>query len=378
MSGIFNFEKIYSAYLECREKKRKTINALKFEWDLEKNLIGLLKELKDRKYKPERSICFAVKEPTPREIFAGSFKDRIVHHLLVREIEAIGEKIFIYHSFACRKGKGTHKAVKKLGKGIRRANKNYRKDIYYSQLDIAGFFMSINQDILHSVFKKLVLKQNKSIKWKEELLWLGKIIIFNKPTSNYIMKGDISIFSLIPKRKSLFYAKKNKGLPIGNYSSQFFANLYLNELDQFVKRVLQCKYYFRYVDDFVLLANGKEELKFQRNEINNFLTRKLDLELNKKKTKIQSVSKGINFLGYFIKKDYTLVRQRVVDNLKHKLKKMKKDGNLDKKDISVINSYFGHFKHADSYNLRKNISEKIVKGSKIKITIKENYYSLRL
>ncbi|MFA5722569.1 MAG: reverse transcriptase domain-containing protein, partial [Candidatus Paceibacterota bacterium] len=225
MSEIFNYKKIYFAYLECRKKKRKTINALKFEWDLEKNLIGLLKELKDRKYKPERSICFAVKEPTPREIFAGSFKDRIVHHLLIREIEAIGEKIFIYHSFACRKGKGTHKAVKKLGKGIRRASKNYRKDIYYSQLDIAGFFMSINQDILYAIFKKLVLKQNKSIEWKEELLWLGKIIIYNKPTSNYIMKGDISIFSLIPKRKSLFYAKRNKGLPIGNYSSQFFANL---------------------------------------------------------------------------------------------------------------------------------------------------------
>jgi len=378
MSEIFNFEKIYSAYLECREKKRKTINALKFEWDLEKNLRGLLKELKDRKYKPERSICFAVKEPTPREIFAGSFKDRIVHHLLVREIEAIGEKIFIYHSFACRKGKGTHKAVKKLREGMRKASKNYRKDIYYSQLDIAGFFMSINQDILHSVFKKLVLKQNKSIKWKEELLWLGKIIIFNKPTSNYIMKGDISIFSLIPKRKSLFYAKRNKGLPIGNYSSQFFANLYLNELDQFAKRVLQCKYYFRYVDDLVFLANNKGELKYQRNEINDFLIRRLDLKLNKKKTKIQSLDKGINFLGYFIKKDHTLVRQRVVNNLKYKLRKMKKNDNLDKRDVSVINSYFGHFKHADSYNLRKNISEKIVKGSKIKITIKENYYSLRL
>jgi hypothetical protein len=374
MSEIFNYKKLYSAYLECRKKKRKTINALRFEWDLEKNLGGLLKELKDRKYKPERSICFAVKEPTPREIFAGSFKDRIVHHLLIREIEAVGENIFIYNSFACRKGKGTHKAVKKLKDGIRKISKNYKKDIYYSQLDIAGFFMSINQDILYSIFKKLILKQDKSIKWKEELLWLGEIIIFNKPTSNYIIKGDISIFSLIPKRKSLFYAKRNEGLPIGNYSSQFFANLYLNELDQFVKRALKCEYYFRYVDDLVLLANDKEELKGQKNEINNFLSIKLGLKLNKKKTKIQSVDKGINFLGYFIKKDHTLVRRRVVNNLKYKLKKMKKDGNLDKKNISVINSYFGHFKHADSYNLRKNICEnlglkKIILKKKITIVI---------
>jgi hypothetical protein len=372
MSEIFNYKKIYFAYLECRKNKRKTINALKFEWDLEKNLSGLLKELKDRKYKPERSICFAVKEPTPREIFAGSFKDRIVHHLLIREIEAIGENIFIYNSFACRKRKGTHKAVKKLRKGIKEASKNYKKDIYYSQLDIAGFFMSINQDILYSVFKKLVLKQNKSIKWKEELLWLGKIIIFNKPTSNYIMKGDISIFSLIPKRKSLFWAKRNKGLPIGNYSSQFFANLYLNELDQFIKRILKCNHYFRYVDDLVLLANDKEELKYQKNEINNFLNIKLNLKLNKKKTKIQSVNKGINFLGYFIKKDHTLVRQRVVNNLKYKLKKMKKNGNLDKKDIFVINSYFGHFKHANSYNLRKNICENILGLEKNNIETKKS------
>jgi len=378
MSEIFNYEKIYSAYLECRKRKRKTINALEFEWDLEKNINKLLKELKARRYKPERSICFTVKEPTPREIFAGSFRDRVVHHLLIKEIEEIGERVFIYNTFSCRKGKGTHKAVKKLREGIKKASKNYKKETYYAQLDVSGFFMSINQNMLYSIFKKLVLKKNKSIKWEEELLWLGKIIIFNKPTSNYVMKGDISIFSLIPKRKSLFWAGEMKGLPIGNHSSQFFANLYLNELDQFVKRILKNKYYFRYVDDIVLLANDKEKLKYQRDKINDFLNRKLDLKLNKKKTKIQSVNKGINFLGYFIKIDHMLVRKRVVSNLRLKLQKMKEKSNLDKEDIPIINSYFGHFRHANSFRLRKNISEKIIKGSKIKIMIKENYSSLKL
>jgi hypothetical protein len=378
MSEIFNYEKIYSAYLECRKRKRKTINALKFEWDLEKNINRLLKELKDRKYRPGRSICFAVKEPTPREIFAGNFRDRVVHHLLIREIEKIGENIFIYNSFACRKGKGTHQAVNKLREGIRKASKNYKKDTYYSQLDIAGFFMSINKYLLYSVFKKLAQKKNKSSRWKKELLWLAKKVIFNNPTSNYILKGDVSLFSCIPKRKSLFGTEESKGLPIGNYSSQFFANLYLNKLDQFIKRILKCKYYFRYVDDLVLIENDIEKLKKQRNRIDNFLIEKLRLKLNSKKTKIQSVEKGINFLGYFIKKDYILVRKRVVNNFRLKLKKIIESRNLNKEAISIINSYFGHFRHADSFNLRKSIYRKIISQYKKEVAVKGNYFSLKL
>jgi RNA-directed DNA polymerase len=378
MSEIFNYEKIYSAYLECRERKRKTINALKFEWDLEKNITKLLKELKARKYKPGRSICFAVKEPTPREIFAGNFRDRVIHHLLIREIEEIGERVFIYNTFSCRKGKGTHKAVEKLRGGIRKASNNYKRETYYCQLDIAGFFMSINKDILYFLFKELVQKKNKSIKWKEDLLWLAKTIIFNNPTSNYILKGDISLFSYIPKRKSLFGTEESKGLPIGNYSSQFFANLYLNKLDQFIKRSLKCKYYFRYVDDFILMENNKKKLKNYKNRINDFLIKKLDIKLNSKKTKIQSVEKGINFLGYFIKKDYILVRKRVLNNFRLKLKKIIESRNLNEETISIINSYFGHFRHANSFNLRKSIYKKIISLYKKEATVKGNYFSLKL
>jgi len=113
---IFTFEKLYRAYLDCRKTKRKTINALKFEWNLERNLFQLQKELETKRYKPGRSICFAVKEPSPREIFAASFRDRVVHHLLINEILEIGERSFIFDSFSCRKNKGTHLAVKRLRK----------------------------------------------------------------------------------------------------------------------------------------------------------------------------------------------------------------------------------------------------------------------
>ncbi len=357
MSKIFTLEKLYQAYLNCRKTKRKTINALKFELNLERNLFQLHKELETKKYRPGRSICFAIKDPVPREIFAASFKDRIVHHLLIGEIENIGEREFIFDSFACRKNKGTHLAIKRLKNFIRKATKNYRKKVNYLQLDISGFFIGVNHQILYSLLKKMIIKQNQSYQWKEDILWLAKIIIFHHPTKNYILKDDYDLLKLIPFRKSLFNAPAGNGLAIGNYSSQFFANLYLNELDQFIKRKLKCKYYVRYVDDFILLDQSKEKLKHWKDTINLFLKRELDLELNPRKTKLQSIDKGIDFLGYFIKSNYALVRQKVVKRLKNKLYNYNIN-NIDLNQfLATINSYYGHFRHANGFNLRKCIYE---------------------
>ncbi|MGD0576650.1 MAG: RNA-directed DNA polymerase, partial [Candidatus Staskawiczbacteria bacterium] len=321
---------------------------------MERNLLALQKELEAKIYKPGRSICFVVENPCPREIFAASFRDRVVHHILVREVEAMWERDFIFDSFACRKNKGTHAAVNRMKMFAKRAIKNNER-AFYLQLDISGFFMAINHKILYSFFKKSVLKQNKSCQWKYDILWLAETIIFHKPTSNYIIKGDPLLFNLIPPRKSLFDSLEGKGLPIGNHSSQFFANLYLNELDQFIKREAKCKNYIRYVDDFILLDKNKERLKFLENKINIFLKINLDLELNLNKTKLQAVNKGINFLGYFIKPDYMLVRKKVVSRFKNKLYSLKDENT--KKIQATINSYFGHFKHAFTFNLRKNIYE---------------------
>jgi len=378
---IFTFEKLYQAYLDCRKTKRKTINALKFEWNLERNLFQLKKALETKKYKPGRSICFVVKEPSPREIFAASFKDRVVHHLLIREILEMGERKFIFDSFACRKNKGTHAAVKRLKRFIRKVTQNYKKEAFYCQLDISGFFMSIDHDILFSIFKKFISKQDKPNQWEEEVLWLARTIIFYKPTKNYLIKGSPSLFKLIPPRKSLFESGENAGLPIGNYSSQFFANLYLNELDQFIKRELKCRYYVRYVDDFILLDRDKEKLKFWRDEINDFLKENLKLELNLNKIKIQPIDKGIDFLGYFVKPDYTLVRKKVVKRLKDKLYRLNnaKEGipGLNK-ILATINSYYGHFKHASSFNLRKHIYESRLGKMREKFLPKPDYSSLKI
>jgi len=382
MSEVFNLEKLYAAYLDCRRGKRKTINALRFEWNLERNLSLLLSELRLKKYKPGRSICFAVKEPTPREIFAATFRDRIVHHLLVREINDLGEKAFIFNAFSCRQDKGTHKAVEMLKVAVRRLIKNNTKKIYYAQLDISGFFMSIDHDILYHLVEKLIARKKGSIRWVKDILWLAKVIIFSRPTENYLIKGDLFLFSLIPPRKSLFCSGEGRGLPIGNHSSQFAANLYLNELDQFVKRELKCRYYFRYVDDLVLLSDNREKLIFWRDRINDFLTRELKVSLNEKKTKIQSVDCGIDFLGYVIKPDYVLVRKRVVANLKSKLLELNKSSPVLEDSLlgilAMINSYYGHFRHANSYNLRKAVYDKKLNNLKEVFSFKPNYTSLKL
>lgn len=379
---VFNLEKIYRAYLDCRKSKRKTINALKFEWMLESNLNQLYLELKTKNYKPGRSVCFVVNDPSPREIFAASFKDRVVHHLLVNEIEEIGEKHFIADTFSCRKNKGTHAAIKKLRSFIRKSMQNYDNKGYYLQLDIAGFFMSIDHSLLYSLVRELVLRQDRSIEWKRDVLWLAKIIIFHKPTKNYLIKGNANFFKLVPTRKSLFYAKDCTGLPIGNYSSQFFANLYLNRLDQFVKRRLNCRYYVRYVDDLILISKSKEQLKQWRAKIELFLAKNLNMGINFKKQKIQPLNKGIIFLGYFIKPDYALIHKDLASRIKKKIGDLytsKREHVELRQVLATVNSYYGHLRHASTFRFRKNLFE-----SQLSVFLKDfftpskNYLFLRL
>ncbi len=224
-------------------------------------MLDLQKQLESRTYQPKRSICFVVTYPKTREIFAADFSDRIIHHLLVSEIEPYFERAFIYNSFACRKGKGTHKAVKNLYRSLNKVTKNQTRKAFYGQFDIQSFFTTIDKQVLYEAIKPKIIKLKKHRVWKDEILYLLKIIIFHNPVDNYVVKGRKELFKELPPQKSLFYVQRNKGLPIGNLTSQFFANVYLDSLDQFIKRSLKVKYYFRYVDDFVLLSRNIEEIK---------------------------------------------------------------------------------------------------------------------
>jgi hypothetical protein len=182
--------------------------------------------------------------------------------------------------------------------------------------------MSIDKKILYFLIKDLVISQEKSHDWKKEVLWLSKVVVFHDPTKNYQLKGDSSLLDLIPSRKSLFGGNPNKGLPIGNYSSQFFANLYLNVLDHFVKRKIGCRKYVCYVDDFVILSRKKLKLRKTIPLINVFLKKHLKLELNFSKTKLRSLREGISFLGYFVKPGYTLIKKDVVRRFEMKLSQL--------------------------------------------------------
>jgi len=369
---IFNFQNLYRAYLDCRRHKRKTYHAAKFEIKFESELLKLEEELQNHTYELGRSICFVVEEPSLREVFAATFRDRVVHHLLYNFLEPVFEPKFIDQSYACRKNKGIHESLNDLQGYLGKITKNHRRKAYYIHLDIKGFFMSLNKEILF----RLISNQIKN----PELIWLTKLIIFNDPIKNFTSKGNRSLFDKIPPHKSLFHVPENQGLPIGNLTSQFFANVYLNELDQFAKHKLKAKYYLRYVDDFLLLSEDKDQLKQWRAAIVSFLKERLCLELNLKKQILQETNKGIDWLGYIIKPDHILVRRRIVKNFKRKLFQynqilknysQKDEGGqlllplfandppleLIEKMLATVNSYFGHFKHADTFKLRTHLWE---------------------
>ena len=342
---MFTYKQLYDCYLKCRKNKRNTLNQLRFEINAEQNLLRLQEELNNRAYQPGQSICFVVDRPKLREVFAADFRDRIVHHVLVEYLEAIAEPKFIYDSYACRKNKGTHAAVNRLQYFTRSITENNFRRAYCLQMDVRSFFVTINKDILFSLVKKYTEDG--------DMIWLARVIIYNDCTENCRMTKGKDLLKHIPEHKTLFKQAKNKGLPIGNLTSQFFANVYLNEIDQFVKHSLKCRYYMRYTDDSLILHCDKSQLEKWTDDIATFLKNELDLELNTKKTIIRPVSDGIDYLGYIVRPFYILVRRRVVNNLKQKIY----DGTLNRQSYV---SYLGHFKHANAYRLKQHIRIMIV------------------
>ena len=358
---LFSYENLYRQYLKCRRNKRNTANALRFEVRQEENLLDLKAVLESRTYTPSRSVCFVTQRPKLREIFAADFRDRVVHHVLVDFLERIWEPIFIHDSYACRQGKGVHAGVQRLQTFIRQATANGTRPAWYLQLDIRNFFMSIDKAILFEMLEKRLNDP--------DALWLTRVLVFHDCTRNYVMKGDAALFDRLPPHKTLFACPPGKGLPIGNLNSQFFANVYLNALDQFVKHSLKCRWYLRYCDDFVLLATDPAQLREWRARIADFLRERLLLELNPAREHLRPVSDGVDFLGYIVRRDYLLVRRRVVGHLRERLLSYERclvlegpgyrrfcfdPSELDEMQ-AVLGSYLGHFKLAASYSLRQRL-----------------------
>ncbi len=358
-------EDFFRAYFDCRKNKRNSLNALEFEVDFEKKVIELWEEVNKKVYEISPFEVFVVNKPVKREIFAAQFRDRVIHHLVINKLNHLFEKEFIYDSYSCRKGKGTLFGINRVKHFIRSCSENYKNDCWILKADIQGYFMSINKDILINKLTSFI-KEKYNGSDRDIIIWLCKKIINNNPTKNCVFKSSRGKWKGLPKSKSLFNSALRCGLPIGNYTNQVFANFYLNSLDHFIKSNLKIKYYGRYVDDFIMISRDKDLMKFILPKMKKFLWKKLKLKIHPRKIYFQHFSKGVEFLGAYIKPWRTYVSKRVKNNLWQKvnyLNKILSKNKLTNKDKiyirSSVNSYLGILNHFQTYKLRRKFLSRL-------------------
>lgn len=325
-----DYIKFYEAHTRASKNKRNRKDIISFEVDLETNVMNLTNSIKNNTYKMGTYHTFIIYEPKERIIQSLPYIDRIVHQWYVEEfIIPYFVPKFINDTYACIKNRGTHKAVDKLQhymQVMKRNNGSY----YILKCDIKKYFYNINKKILLSIMTKY-FSDTKFLSFTEKLLYDNS-------------SDDI-------------------GIPIGNYTSQYFANIYLNELDHYVKEKLQVKYYVRYMDDFVLLFSSKKEAREKLLLIARFVRERLKLELNSK-TKYYPSNFGIDFCGYKVYETHRLVRERS----KKKARKLIKEANesymnntLNYQHVRMCyNSWKAHVSHANSYNLIRKYHNKFI------------------
>lgn len=311
---IISVNNLFAAWKEFKRGKAKKKDVQIFEFNLEDNLFKLHEELRARTYEPDQYVDFFVRDPKLRHIHKASVRDRVVHQAVFRILESYFEKFFIHDSYSCRINKGTHAGVNRLEEFSRKVSKNYRLPIWVLKCDIRKFFENVDQ-------AKLFELLSRRIRDEDALRLIRKII------------------------KS-FETGKGLGLPLGNVTSQLFANIYMNELDQYVKRILKERFYLRYCDDFLILSEDKHRLKNLIQEIAKFLKGQMGLELHPKKIIIRKLSQGIDFLGYIVLSHYRVIRTKTRRRMLRRVSR------------KSLTSYLGILKHCKGYRisvaLRKN------------------------
>lgn len=373
-----SYEELYKAYADCLKHKRKTANASSFRVNLSQNLYQLWIDLNKGYYKIGRSIAFVVDKPVKREVFAADFRDRIVHHLVINRIINSLEKVIINNSFSCRKGKGVLYGVKKLEEESKLVTDYYTKNAYVLKCDLKSFFMTINKSLLCEKIDKLIRTEVYPNDWKKYNFTtnLAQKIINNCPQDGCIRKQSKYKWVDLPKEKSLFTTPVTHGLPIGNLTSQIFANYFLNDFDKFIYNELKFKFYGRYVDDFYILSNNKEDLLKAIPKIKNEL-KKIGINLHPNKIYLQEINKGVKFIGSVIKPNRTYAGKRTIGNLKYLLKKTSEDFKYKEmsiydvnKLVASFNSYMGFLKHHATFKIRK----KIITGEFMKPFLSKCYF----
>lgn len=338
MVKICTFKNAMAAFKKARKCKRYRPDVMRFESNREANLIRAVEDLEDGTYTPGPYTVFKVFEPKERVIMALPFYDRVIQHMIVTFIEPIFEKRFIFHSFACRKDKGVHEASAILTKWLYKLEILEGKKIWAIKADIRHYFQSVNHEILKAEIRRYISDRR--------LLAILDCIIDH----NGIYEDGV-------------------GIPVGNLTSQLFANVYLNILDQFVKHELGIKYYIRYMDDFVILGEDPAELKEILSKIEEFVNTRLKLELNPKTTIIYTKN-GVDFVGYRHWATMKLLRKAATRRLNQLLKNFEEGTITEEYFDRSLASRLGHMEHADTYQLRQELAGK-VKGIKEKKSISE-------
>lgn len=343
---IYDFENLYQAYLNSRKSKRYKHEVLKFTSQLESNLIQLQNELIYKTYEQGKYHQFYVYEPKQRLVMALPFRDRVVQWGIYRQLYPIYSKIFYQYSCACQKNKGTHYAADHLQDKLRIMDRK-PGETYYLKADVAKYFYRVDHNVLMNILKRKIGCKNTL-----ELLWK-------------IIKSDDGEFGIHLGDHHFEKGKiKGIGIPIGNLTSQLFANVYLDFLDKFIKHNLRIKHYVRYMDDFVILGKSKKELHTIRKEIEIFLADYLKLELNNKTT-VDNIWNGIDFCGYVTYPPYRKLRKSTKKKMKKKLKYLQKkyyEEEVTLENIRAsVNSYLGILKHCNSYNLTMSVMSNLDK-----------------
>ncbi|MEM9212826.1 MAG: RNA-directed DNA polymerase [Cyanobacteria bacterium P01_F01_bin.150] len=338
---VIDFENLLVSARNAQKGKRFRDNVLDFNYNLEQNLITLQHQLKTKTYRPGKYHTFEIKEPKPRIISAAPYRDRVVHHALCNVIMPIFERSFIHHSYANRWGFGTHRA-------LQRFTHCARSYPYVLQCDITKYFPSIDHEILKTLLRRKIKCP--------DTLWLIDLIIDGS-------NEQIPVIRHFPGDTLLTPLERRRGLPIGNLTSQCFANIYLSGFDHFVQEQLKISAYLRYVDDFALFSHDKAELVQARQAIEDYLAT-LRLTIHPIKSQLFATAIGANFVGFRILPDRIRVRNENLRRARRRLKRLQR--RYQKRRISVksltqsIQSWGAHLKHADSWHLRQDIFATLV------------------
>lgn len=340
---------LYTAYVEARcGGKRATMDEHKFELNADYNLKMLRQDILDKAYQPSRSTAHIIHNPVIREIFAASFIDRVVHHLVFDMVYEWWDRHFIEDSYSCRVGKGTLYGIQRLDHHIRAVSHNYARKAYVLQMDIKGYFMSLPRKKL---YERAMWGLNRQFEGRtdtleyEMLKSLWHKIIFDNPVHGAKKVGDLRGWDELPPSKSLFSQPAGIGIVIGNLTSQLLSNIYLDQLDRFVIHKLGYKHYGRYVDDFYIVVSEEElpQLKRDIKVIAEYL-KTIKLTLHPRKVKLQESSHGVGFLGAVVYHNHIVPGKRLRKNVKLAYEEVV----TGRRGVETAVSYMGHLKHMNS------------------------------